>query len=115
MFADQWARAFEIHPKVVMLTWWNEWVAQRQANDGDGNPQFVDEYDSGESARDAGFQSSQMKAKKWYLTHCLPFQNIRGILSRRIQHSLMVMGASISTGPGNTFPRIKLTVLFLLD
>ncbi|PNP47915.1 hypothetical protein TGAMA5MH_00967 [Trichoderma gamsii] len=51
MFADQWARAFEIHPKVVMLTWWNEWVAQRQANDGDGNPQFVDEYDS-EYSRD---------------------------------------------------------------
>lgn len=46
-----------------MLTWWNEWIAQRQANDGDGNPQFVDEYGSGESTRDVGFQSSQVKAK----------------------------------------------------
>ncbi|KAM0456641.1 hypothetical protein ACHAO4_003672 [Trichoderma viride] len=45
-FADQWARAFEMHPKVIMLTWWNEWMAQRQANDGDGNPQFFDEYSS---------------------------------------------------------------------
>ena len=49
-FADQWAKAFDIHPKVVMLTWWNEWMAQRQANDANGNPQFVDEYDSGKSA-----------------------------------------------------------------
>ena len=48
--ADQWAKAFDTHPKVVMLTWWNEWMAQRQANDVNGNPQFVDEYDSGKSA-----------------------------------------------------------------
>jgi putative SOS response-associated peptidase YedK len=46
-FADQWVKAFEVHPKVVMLTGWNEWMAQRQVNDANGNPQFVDEYDSG--------------------------------------------------------------------
>lgn len=51
-FADQWAKAFDVHPKVVMLTWWNEWMAQRQADDANGNPRFVDEYDSGESAID---------------------------------------------------------------
>lgn len=56
-------KSFEIHAQVVMLTWWNEWIAQRQANDGNGNPQFVDEYGSGESTRDVGFQSSQVKAK----------------------------------------------------
>ena len=46
-FANQWQEAFNVHPKVVMLTWWNEWMAQRQTNDANGNPQFVDEYDSG--------------------------------------------------------------------
>ena len=25
----QWYYAFEVHPKVVGLTWWNEWTAQR--------------------------------------------------------------------------------------
>ena len=56
-FADQWAKAFDVHPKVVMLTWWNEWMAQRQVNDANGNPQFVDEYDSGNSAMTRLFSS----------------------------------------------------------
>ncbi len=43
----QWQRAFEVRPKVVMLTWWNEWMAQRQADDASGKPQFVDNYDGG--------------------------------------------------------------------
>ena len=63
-FADQWEQAFDIHPKVVMLTWWNEWMAQRQANDANGNPQFVDEYDSGKSAMILFFESSQARSKK---------------------------------------------------
>ena len=46
-YQTQWQRAFDIHPKVVMLTWWNEWMAQRQADDAAGNPQFVDNYDEG--------------------------------------------------------------------
>jgi hypothetical protein len=46
-FQTQWRRAFEVRPWVVMLTWWNEWIAQRQADDANGNPQFVDNYDSG--------------------------------------------------------------------
>ncbi|KAI1273767.1 hypothetical protein F5Y07DRAFT_375532 [Xylaria sp. FL0933] len=50
-YAAQWAEAFNVHPQVVLLTWWNEWMAQRQADDANGNPQFVDEYD-GEYSRD---------------------------------------------------------------
>ena len=49
-FQAQWGRAFDVKPKVVMLTWWNEWIAQRQADDALGNPQFVDEFDSGKSS-----------------------------------------------------------------
>lgn len=47
-FYNQWKRAFEYHPKVVTITWWNEWVAQRFLVDidGDGKPEshFVDNY-----------------------------------------------------------------------
>lgn len=46
-FRDQWQRAFDVKPKVVMLTWWNEWAAQRQADNGSGQPQFVDNYNAG--------------------------------------------------------------------
>lgn len=46
-FQTQWQRAFDVKPKVVLLTWWNEWMAQRQADDGAGNPQFVDNFDGG--------------------------------------------------------------------
>jgi hypothetical protein len=61
-FAAQWAKAFDIHPKVVMLTWWNEWMAQRQANDANNNPQFVDEYDSGSWAISRFFLISSSQA-----------------------------------------------------
>ena len=44
----QWKRAFDVRPKVVILTWWNEWMAQRQVDDASGNPQFVDNYNEGE-------------------------------------------------------------------
>lgn len=38
----QWTYAFEVHPKVVTLCWWNEWVAQRlQMGD---EYVFTDEY-----------------------------------------------------------------------
>ena len=46
-YQSQWQTAFNVKPKVVMLTWWNEWMAQRQADDANGNVQFVDNYDSG--------------------------------------------------------------------
>ncbi|MDR0286695.1 MAG: hypothetical protein LBI03_03160 [Clostridiales bacterium] len=42
-FYDQWQNAFKANPKVVTLTWWNEWVAQESLDD-EGNPRFVDAY-----------------------------------------------------------------------
>ena len=38
-FHTQWQNAFNVRPKIVVLAWWNEWVAQRQPNG-----QFVDLY-----------------------------------------------------------------------
>ncbi len=42
-FYEQWTEAFKVHPKVVTITWWNEWVAQRFI-DENGNSRFVDNY-----------------------------------------------------------------------
>ncbi len=39
----QWLTAFKYRPKVVGLTWWNEWTAQRFL-DENGNTRFVDAY-----------------------------------------------------------------------
>ncbi len=44
-----WYAAFDRHPKIVTLTWWNEWTAQ-QFNI-DGTPHFVDNYNQ-EYSRD---------------------------------------------------------------
>ncbi len=38
----QWYYAFDVHPKIVTLTWWNEWTAQRF--DVDGGIHFTDNY-----------------------------------------------------------------------
>lgn len=40
---EQWKRAFAYRPKVITVTWWNEWAAQL-FRDENGNPQFVDNY-----------------------------------------------------------------------
>ncbi len=40
----QWYNAFEVRPKIVTLTWWNEWTAQRFEISGLDGPQFVDNY-----------------------------------------------------------------------
>ncbi len=48
-FYEQWKRAFEQRPKVITLTWWNEWAAQRFLIDG--KTQFVDNYNQ-EYSRD---------------------------------------------------------------
>lgn len=45
-FWNQWQNAFDIHPKVVTLTWWNEWAAQRFEDN-----KFVDNYNE-EYSRD---------------------------------------------------------------
>ncbi len=42
---EHWKNAFEHHPKVVSITWWNEWCAQFQGFDIHGKGQFVDAYD----------------------------------------------------------------------
>lgn len=41
-FYEQWRTAFKLHPKVVTVTWWNEWAAQRFIIDG--KTTFVDNY-----------------------------------------------------------------------
>ena len=41
----QWQTAFDRHPKVVTLTWWNEWTAQR-LRDPNGNYVFTDNYNA---------------------------------------------------------------------
>lgn len=48
-FYEQWTEAFKIHPKVVTITWWNEWAAQRFIIDGETC--FVDNYNQ-EYSRD---------------------------------------------------------------
>ncbi|MBR5881659.1 MAG: hypothetical protein IKZ16_08205, partial [Clostridia bacterium] len=48
-FYTQWKEAFRVHPKVVTLTWWNEWAAQRFIVDGQTH--FVDNYNQ-EYSRD---------------------------------------------------------------
>ncbi len=40
----QWYNAFKVRPKVITLTWWNEWTAQRFDVEGLKGPQFVDNY-----------------------------------------------------------------------
>jgi|GEM_PF-1280881 len=42
-FAAQWKRAFEERPKIVTLTWWNEWIAQRFEDEA-GQTRFVDNF-----------------------------------------------------------------------
>lgn len=41
-FYEQWQNAFRYRPKVVTVTWWNEWAAQRFIVDGETT--FVDNY-----------------------------------------------------------------------
>ncbi|MCR4683262.1 MAG: hypothetical protein K5647_08025 [Clostridiales bacterium] len=41
-FWEQWRTAFDARPKVVTITWWNEWAAQRFIVDG--KTKFVDNY-----------------------------------------------------------------------
>ena len=48
-FWEQWQTAFKERPKIVTITWWNEWAAQRFIVQG--NSAFVDNY-SPEYSRD---------------------------------------------------------------
>lgn len=40
-FAEQWKQVFALQPKVVMITQFNEWMAQRFINGQDQNPPFL--------------------------------------------------------------------------
>lgn len=40
-FAEQWRRVFEVQPKVVMITQFNEWMAQRFITGVDHSPKFL--------------------------------------------------------------------------
>lgn len=47
-FEEQWSRAYELNPKAVFVTGWNEWIAGKYTNEGGwtGKPfSFVDEFD----------------------------------------------------------------------
>ena len=47
-FEEQWSRAFELDPKVVFVTGWNEYIADMFDTKGDwhgNNYSFVDQYD----------------------------------------------------------------------
>lgn len=48
-FYHQWKNAFDARPKVVTITWWNEWAAQRFEDNG--RSLFVDNYNQ-EYSRD---------------------------------------------------------------
>ncbi|MBE6632413.1 MAG: hypothetical protein E7623_06915 [Ruminococcaceae bacterium] len=47
---SQWKNAFDVHPKILVLTWWNEWAAQLLKVDGYGYA-FVDNFNQ-EYSRD---------------------------------------------------------------
>lgn len=41
-FHTQWQNAFNVRPKIVVLAWWNEWVAQNYGTTS--SPTFTDNY-----------------------------------------------------------------------
>ena len=49
-FYSEWLTAFAVHPKIVSVTWWNEWCAQLYYIDGRGWI-FTDNFDQ-EHSRD---------------------------------------------------------------
>lgn len=68
----QWAYAFEVRPKIVGLTWWNEWTAQRFET-ADSPYSFVDNYNA-EYSRDiepmeGGHGDQYYQWLKQYIAH----------------------------------------------
>lgn len=68
----QWHYAFEVHPKVVGLTWWNEWTAQRYEI-SPGKFIFTDNYNQ-EFSRDiepmeGGHGDQYYQWLKQYIAH----------------------------------------------
>lgn len=73
--AGQWKRALEVDPPFILVTGWNEWIAQRQiwgnpnkpkqmafTKLGEGSSYFVDQYDQ-EFSRDAEPMKKGRKAR----------------------------------------------------
>lgn len=48
---SQWYNAFQFRPKIVTLTWWNEWAAQRMLDETTNKYHFTDNYNQ-EYSRD---------------------------------------------------------------
>ncbi|MBQ3507099.1 MAG: hypothetical protein IJA91_01000, partial [Clostridia bacterium] len=71
----QWNSAFETRPKIITLTWWNEWTAQRLCLDN-GEYVFVDNYNQ-EYSRDiepmAGGHGDQYY--KWMIEYINAYKN----------------------------------------
>lgn len=71
----QWKSAFETRPKIVTLTWWNEWTAQRLRDDK-GEYVFVDNYNQ-EYSRDLepmeGGHGDQYY--KWMIEYIAAYKN----------------------------------------
>jgi len=71
----QWQSAFETRPKIVTLTWWNEWCAQRLRDDK-GEYVFVDNYNR-EYSRDLepmeGGHGDQYY--KWMIEYIAAYKN----------------------------------------
>lgn len=79
-FAEQWKRAFEIHPPVLMITQWNEWIAGRflVQNESDlsgtrpgatpriGESMFIDEYNQ-EFSRDSEPSRNPLIRDNYYM------------------------------------------------
>lgn len=70
-FHEQWQRAFNAHPKVVTITWWNEWAAIYVQVGNTGH--FTDNYNT-ECSRDiepmkGGHGDKYYKLMKLYIQH----------------------------------------------
>ena len=70
---EQWNNVFEVHPKIVTVTWWNEWAAQLKY---EGGYYFTDAY-SQEYSRDIepmeGGHGDQYY--KWLCEYILYYKN----------------------------------------
>ncbi|MCQ6557501.1 hypothetical protein [Paenibacillus mendelii] len=90
-FYEQWKRAFEVRPKIITLTWWNEWIMQR-FEDGSGNTRFVDgysdEYSRDIEPQDGGSGSAYFTYMKGYID---AYKNNRPI-PQGLVHDMVKLG-----------------------
>ena len=91
-FDEQWKQALKVHPKVVMLTQWNEWMAQRfeikqdfemdfvrpGAKARKGETYFIDVYNQ-EFCRDIEPSSEPLIRDNYYLQMVSNIRRYRGV------------------------------------